>query len=225
MDRMRNATLVILALSLMLLGGCTAGDEPATTEEPTALTPEPLPTPTLTPEPEAAPEPESEPAPETPSETDAETEPETETETVPMAPAVGHRFPDFQIQTPDGKTSWMSDYNSPLVLNFWHTRCSPCTTEMPILEEIYNDYKEAGLILIAVNIGESRDTIVEFIEDEKVEIPWISSYALYQQYLVQYLPTTFFIDSKSIIQDIKVGAFRSRNDLENHLKTIMPSQP
>lgn len=66
----------------------------------------------------------------------------------------GPAAPDFTLQTLDGDTVSLSDYEGEKVvlLDFWATTCDPCLAEMPELVQIYKDKKEQGFEILAITI-------------------------------------------------------------------------
>jgi peroxiredoxin len=76
------------------------------------------------------------------------------------APEPGAFAPDFERPTLSGSTIRLSELRgAPVVVNFWATWCGPCIVEMPILQSIFETYRETGLRVLAVNLGEPPDVI------------------------------------------------------------------
>ena len=231
---MKRLITTIIIIGAMLIPGCIPAAtpaEPAEPESPAAVVLEPETPPATEPATPSEPEvTEPKPAPETePEVTEPEPDPEPEPEPEPPeedtgVPEVGQKAPDFKMMKSDGTTSYLSDFDQPVVLNFWNTGCRFCVVEMPLLEEVYNEKREEGLILLTVNIAESLETVSKFLDEHQISIPVLldTSASITQRYLVQYLPTTFFIDADGIIQDKAVGAFRNKADIQKHLDKIMP---
>ena len=80
--------------------------------------------------------------------------------------AVNFPAPDLALENLDGKTESLADYETNVVLvNNWATWCPPCKAEMPVLEAYYEDHASKGFMIIAVEAGDSRDTVSEFAQN------------------------------------------------------------
>jgi thiol-disulfide isomerase/thioredoxin len=140
-----------------------------------------------------------------------------------QGPRVGEPAPDFQFQGSDGQPTSLSDLQgSPVLLNFWATYCPPCREEMPYLQQVYNEWQGKGLVLLLINIGDSSSDVAAFMQSEGLFFPVLldSNGATAARYDIRSIPTTFFIDSKGVIQHIKVGAFGSAAEIESLLSQL-----
>ena len=138
---------------------------------------------------------------------------------------VGNQAPDFQLQSLDGQTVSLGDLQGkPVLINFWATWCSPCRGEMPYIQEIYEEWSDRGLVVLAINIGESSSKAEEFMQSYNLSFTVLldTKQDVAQKYNIQYIPTTFFIDKDGIIQDKLIGAFQNKTQIENRLSKIMP---
>jgi len=139
------------------------------------------------------------------------------------APEVGKLAPNFELNTPDGQSVALSQLKgTPVLVNFWATWCGPCTYEMPFLQQVYEDWPEEELVLLAINIQEGSSNVSQFMQSQGFSFPVLldSRAAVAQQYSVMGIPSTFFIDSDGIIQEIKVGAFRNKAQIEAILSQL-----
>jgi thiol-disulfide isomerase/thioredoxin len=55
-------------------------------------------------------------------------------------------------------------------VNFWATWCPPCRKELPDLEQIYEKYKDQGLVVLAIT-DEQTAKVRPFIVDRKLSYP------------------------------------------------------
>lgn len=86
---------------------------------------------------------------------------------------VGDKAPDFTINEAGGKTYKLSDLKGKVVmLQFTASWCSVCRTEMPFIEkEIWNEKKNAGLVLIGIDRDEPLEKVVQFKKDIVITYP------------------------------------------------------
>jgi len=147
----------------------------------------------------------------------------------PETPATGTRAgnlaPDFQFTDLDEKVVSLSDMRgSPVVLNFWSTQCPPCVMEMPLIQQIYNEHSDEGLVVLAINVCDSPSRVGKFMQGGQFSFPVLldATAKIVQKYNIVYFPTTFFIDKDGIIRHVKPGAFLNMKELESSLSKIMP---
>ena len=144
------------------------------------------------------------------------------TETPPSTQAA-----DFTLRGLDGQAVSLSKLRGrPVLLNFWATWCGPCRSEMGYFQELFSDKKwtDKGLVILAVDVGESAAVVDSFVKDNKLTFTVLldADQSVAQKYNIRYFPTTFFIDKDGIIENTKIGAFTSKQEVENELKQIVP---
>jgi len=138
---------------------------------------------------------------------------------------VGNLAPDFQLQNLDGQTVSLGNLQGkPVLINFWATWCPSCVSEMPYIQEIYEEWSDKGLVVLAINIGESSSKVEEFMQSHNLSFTVLldTKQNVAQKYNFQYIPTTFFIDKDGIIQEKVIGPFQNKTQIENRLSKIMP---
>ena len=116
--------------------------------------------------------------------------------------------PEFSLQTLDGRTVKLSDYQGQVVLlNTWATWCPPCRAEMPDLEAYYREHQADGFVVLAVNSQESADTVSAFLEDHDFTYPVLldSDGVVMERYGIRGLPTSFFIDRDGNVHGVWNG--------------------
>ena len=83
--------------------------------------------------------------------------------TIPVE--VNYQAPALALENTKGKTESLADFHDKVVLvNNWATWCPPCKAEMPTLVDFYNEHAKAGLMIVAIEAGESKDQVQEFAD-------------------------------------------------------------
>ncbi len=108
-------------------------------------------------------------------------------ETVPFEDATQKQFTleDFK-----GKT---------VILNLWATWCGPCIAEMPSLAKLQQDYKEKGLVVLAVSEDDMLSDAVNYFKNARFSgLPsfYDSNHGMMQALSSRGIPTTVLIDAQ-----------------------------
>jgi peroxiredoxin len=106
-----------------------------------------------------------------------------------------------------------------LVVTYWTTYCTDCTKELPLLIEMYNTNKAAGMEVLGVNVDMEGQPIQEHVQQHKVPWPHISEPGGMQgapalSYGILTLPTTFIVD--------KTGTVAAVTNSMEDVKKIVP---
>ncbi len=61
---------------------------------------------------------------------------------------------DFTLRTVRGEPFTLSEHlgQKVILLDFWATWCAPCTAEMPHLQEMWDRYRDQGLLVVGVSM-------------------------------------------------------------------------
>ena len=125
-------------------------------------------------------------------------------------PQTGFLAPDFTLQTLDGESITLSDLRGQAVLiNVWATWCPPCKAEMPAIEKMYNEYKDQGFVVLAINstFQDAAGDIAPFVTEYGLTFPILldETSDVSRTYMVRSLPSSYFIDRQGIISEVVVG--------------------
>lgn len=142
---------------------------------------------------------------------------------IPPVPKAGIEAYDFTLNNLDGEPVTLSDLRGKKVmLNFWASWCGPCRIEIPHMIEVYDEYHEDGLEIVAVNLREPPETVAEAVEaldmpftillDEKGEVG--------RAYYVRGIPTSVFINEEGIIEAVHVGSLNEEL-LRKYVQALM----
>lgn len=141
---------------------------------------------------------------------------------------VGDQAPDFQLtqvnENNQLETIQLSDLEGKgVMLNFWATFCGPCEAEMPHMEKLYADYKEKGIEIVAVNLGESELAVNRFIDKHNLSfpVPLDKQGQVSDLYKIGPMPTSYFVNPEGEIIEKIEGALTLER-LEDYFKQILP---
>ncbi len=122
---------------------------------------------------------------------------------------VGDVAPRFSLSGLDGrKTTVPDDFRGKVVvIRFWADWCSACAREMPAVDYVYHKYRERGLVVLAVNVGQPRDVAQAFVTNLKISYPvLLDTYSLTaKKYGVPRVPFTFVLDRSGVIRSKILG--------------------
>ena len=117
-------------------------------------------------------------------------------------PSIWLEAHDFTGEINDGRIINLKDYHHRFVLlNFWATWCLPCLKEMPDLEKAYQQMGSKKLIVLAVGMGEDKNSISRFAEKHGFTFPMIadSTLEIARLYGVENIPITYLINPEGVI--------------------------
>ena len=124
------------------------------------------------------------------------------------APKIGARPPDFSLLATDGTPVRLSDLRGhPVLLNFWATWCQPCRKEFPELVRVAQTQADQGLIVVGIDVGEGRGSVVAFAQEFGATFPLLLDAAstVAHRYRVLGLPMSLFLDRDGVLRAQQLG--------------------
>ncbi len=106
--------------------------------------------------------------------------------------------PDFAVRTLDGDSLRLASLRGNVVLvNFWATWCPPCRLEMPGFQNVWEDYRDRGFVVVGLSTDRGVPGDVErYIRRRGITYPIaLASGAVVNAYGgANVLPTSVLID-------------------------------
>ncbi|OGV43110.1 MAG: hypothetical protein A2X46_11815 [Lentisphaerae bacterium GWF2_57_35] len=125
----------------------------------------------------------------------------------------------------DSPTLKLSDYaGNVILLDFWATWCAPCKAELPILNKLYQDWKDRGFLVIGLSVDHGEESAVaEAVKGFDISYPvGLANEDVQKAYGgIRAVPTKFLLDKQGIVRQYYVGVVpevRLREDIETLLK-------
>ena len=154
----------------------------------------------------------------------------------PVGLKVGASAPEFAVTNDDGSTYQLADLDGvPIRLadlrgkavwvNFWTTWCPPCQSEVPILRDVAERYRDRGLVLVAISVQETSPADVAAYAAKYglgYTIGFDGSGKIFHAYKGYGLPTQVFIDPNGVIASI-VGAPLDEAAATAQIEAILPA--
>ncbi len=138
-------------------------------------------------------------------------------------PVQGMPASEFQLQDLTGKSHQLSQYKGKVILlNFWATWCKPCTTEMPAMQEAFDQLKDQGLVVLAVNELEDLPKVKAHIQEHGHTFPVLldPDNHVANLYGVFGLPVTVFIDQNGTVQEYIKGGLLTKEKITHIFEAL-----
>ncbi len=145
---------------------------------------------------------------------------------------LGRPAPEFKFKDLDGKeVTPASLKGKAAVLDVWATWCEPCRMSLPLLEKVYEKYKDNDKVaFLAVSVDQpetDNQAVAKVFEDLKVHLPIVRDPEQHAGKLlaVTSIPAMLLIDAKGNIQDFEMGV-QPRLDIElpNQLEKLLAGE-
>lgn len=131
---------------------------------------------------------------------------------------------DFTVTLLNGDSFKLSEQQGKVVImNIWATWCAPCHDETPDFVDLYNEYKDRGLVILGVSIDEQgKSVVMPFMEKYDVNYPMvIDDGSIMDKYgPTMGIPTTYIINKKGNLQYFAVGAL-TQKELEPRINRLL----
>lgn len=116
--------------------------------------------------------------------------------------------PDFTLKSASGENLRLSELRGEVVMiNFWASWCGPCRQEMPLLDELYNQYRPMGFTILGVNVEEDSTKARKMLTENPVTFPVVfdNKSAVSKLYNVVAMPSTVLVDRDGNVRYLHQG--------------------
>ena len=142
------------------------------------------------------------------------------------APQQGFQAPELELRALTGETIRLSQLRGRAVLvNLWATWCPPCRAEMKSIEKIYQEYRERGLTVLAVNMTYQDDALAvqPFVREQGLTFPILLDQTgqVGRDYQLKSLPSSYFIGRDGIINEVVIGGPMAEALLRTRVEQIL----
>jgi cytochrome c biogenesis protein CcmG, thiol:disulfide interchange protein DsbE len=134
--------------------------------------------------------------------------------------AIGREAPNFTYLDLSGGSKELREFRGKVViLRFWADWCPYCAVEMPIIEKVYQELKDKGLGVLAVNVKQSEASTRTYVEKLGVTYPIALDRdgKITELYEVKGIPVNFIINKQGVLKELIVGAITDVTMLKEFL--------
>jgi thiol-disulfide isomerase/thioredoxin len=95
-----------------------------------------------------------------------------------------------------------------VLLEFWTTWCGYCLQEAPLVDQLNDEFAKKGLVILAVNVGESKKTVKKYLDQHprKTRIVLTDDTNLAAMFAAKSYPIYVVIDRDGNVAGTQRGA-------------------
>jgi peroxiredoxin len=120
----------------------------------------------------------------------------------------GKPAPAFTLKGVDGQTVSLADLKGKVVvIDMWATWCPPCRASLPHLDKLYEETKDKGVAVFAVNVQEEKDDVQSFIKTTNLKTPVLldADGHVSEIYKASGIPQTMVIGKDGVVRKVIRG--------------------
>lgn len=141
-----------------------------------------------------------------------------------VKPAESGPAPQINIPTfRHGNFSLAEQRGKVVVINFWASWCVPCRNEAPMLERVYERYKDRGVVFLGVDYVDTDSKAIEFIDEFKITYPNGPDIGTEtsQKYHIKGIPETYYVGKDGQLYGNYIGPFPNEQTLTSKIEELL----
>ena len=142
-----------------------------------------------------------------------------------LAIGTGSRAPEIGAPDLNGRAISLRGLRGKVVIvDFWASWCAPCREEMPVLNRLFQRYREQGLVVIGVSVDNQVGNARTFLRRTQVSFPIVhdGGRAIADRYDPPRMPSSYVLDRRGVVRHVHEG-YRSGDAalLEREVRTLL----
>lgn len=139
----------------------------------------------------------------------------------PVGIQPGNCAPNFIVKSITGESKELYQTNGkPTYINFWASWCGPCQSEMPMIQKMYQKYKDdLNFVVLNKTMSDDLEDVRGFIVEYKLTMPIFldqpnqGEKEVANQYQLRGVPTQVLIDADGKILYYRAGEINEQEFL------------
>jgi len=137
---------------------------------------------------------------------------------------IGKPVPEVRMDLLGGGEFALADQKGKNIvfLDFWASWCGPCVYGLPHLATVAKEYKDRGVVVVAVNLGDPAEDVASFLKQRELELTvgLDRDKRLGARFGVRGIPHQVLIGKDGTVESIMQG-FRSPEELKFKFDTLL----
>lgn len=132
--------------------------------------------------------------------------------------------PSFTLPLFDGGQLSLEELRGKVVvINFWASWCGPCLDEAPILEQVWREYENRGVVFVGVDYVDTEPEARAYIKRFDITYPNGPDLGskIAQAYRIRGVPETYFVNQDGRLAKNRIGPFSSQAELVAVLEDLL----
>ena len=117
---------------------------------------------------------------------------------------VGQKIPDFKVRMDDGtEVSSASLEGAVNLIVFFHTMCGDCVRELPVLQKVYDRYKDDGDVnMILISRSQQKADVQAYWKKQGLSLPYSAqdNDEVYKKFALSVIPRVYVTDREIVIR-------------------------
>ncbi|HEY43873.1 MAG TPA: TlpA family protein disulfide reductase [Anaerolineae bacterium] len=137
---------------------------------------------------------------------------------------VGSSVPDFTLTTFEGDEIRVADLRGQVVLlNFWASWCTTCELEARELEQVYQMYKDRGVVFLGIDYVDTEPEALAYLEQYGITYPNGPDLGtrISQAFRIRGVPETYIVGSDGRVADVMIGPYPSLQEIITDLEAVL----
>jgi len=115
-----------------------------------------------------------------------------------------------------------------VLVDFWASWCGPCKQSFPVMDKLYQEYKDKGLLIVAISVDEDKKDMEKFLKEHAVTFTIVrdAEQKLVESVNIEAMPTSFLLDGQGKIVAIhrKYEGKETEDQLRKEIEELLGLQ-
>ena len=137
---------------------------------------------------------------------------------------IGDEVPDFTLTTFGGEQIAIGELRGQIiVINFWSSWCIPCEHEAPLFEQVYQMYKDRGVVFLGVNYADDEREARAYLKKSGITFPNgpDKGTLISQAFRISGVPETYIIGPDNHLVDVRIGPYTTLSEIVDAVENVL----